>query len=533
MKPFRHKQTGSDNPQHATRWCLLPGVLAMLMGAAALTATSASATATGSGPHTAPQVEVTQGRLQGKRDGNGGAIFLGIPFAAPPVGRLRWRAPHDPRHWQGVHKALEKPPACPQNDYGWNTAEAHRYSEDCLYLDIHTPKLHPKKLLPVLVWIHGGANRAGSAGGTVLTNLVGKGIVVVAIQYRLGVFGFLSLPALTREQHGTSGNYGLMDQIKALQWVRHNIARFGGDPHRVTVSGQSAGAQDVGLLMIAHTAGPLFAGAWETGGPPGFGEPARTLKQNETIGAQLAPDIGVADTLEALRAAPVKKLLAGDLKLHSNVLTSDSYMWLQAVIDGRVVTQPPALAYATGKSRNIPYVLSNNRIELPVPGGVSQIRKRLRRVFGTDVASAYRYYGITASHPAYSVDKSYGTLVQRIGTDTDFRCPSDNALRLHAADSTRPSWRAQLSAEAHGKPSHHSAELPYLFEGLALDKAHPHVTLQAYYANFIKTGNPNGPGLPAWKPFRPGDAHYDDFTAHGVHTGTHLGGPICKLINGI
>lgn len=479
-----------------------------------------------------PVVTVAQGKLAGAPDGKGGALFLGIPFAAPPVGSRRWRAPQPAAPWQGTRQATAEPPSCPQNDYQWNRVDAARGREDCLYLDVHTPGLDSAARLPVLVWIPGGSNRAGSAAGTVRTHLTDKGIVVVAIQYRLGVLGFLSLPALSQEQGGSSGNYGLMDQIQALRWVHDNIARFGGDPERVTIAGQSAGGQDVGLMMVAVGTGGLFAGAWATGGTPAFGQGTRTLAQNEAIGEQLPAAMGTAGSLAALRAAPVAKLLAGDLKLRSPVLTSNDYLWLQAIADGRVITQPPALSYALGQSRRVPFVLSSNRIELPVPGGEAQIPRRLDQAFGTDAAAARRYYGVGQGHPMFKTDASYGSLADRIGTDTDFRCTGDNVARMHAA-SGAPAWRAQVSVEAHGKASHHTAELPFLFDGLPLNAHAPQLTLQAYLVRFIKTGNPNGEGLPAWPRSVPGAGAYVDFTAAGVKPGRHLGGPICRLVNGV
>lgn len=479
----------------------------------------------------APTVHVTGGTLAGRADGRGGAVFEGIPFAAPPTGRLRWRPPQPVVPWHGVREALKEAPSCPQNDYGWNHVDAHRYSEDCLYLDVHTPQLHPSRPLPVVVWIHGGSNRCGSAAGIVQSNLVRRGVVVVAIQYRLGVLGFLSLPALSREQGGHSGNYGLMDQIQALRWVQHNIARFGGDPHRVTISGQSAGAQDVGLLMVAHDTRGLFRGAWANGGSPDFGQPPRTLVQNEAIGLQLPGLLHVSDRLAALRKVPVKRLLAADLKLHGPALTSDDYLWLQAVVDGRVLRQPPALAFAMGRSRRVPYVVSTDHVELPVPGGAKQIGRYLARQFGNNLAAARRFYGLDG-HAGVPFDRSYGSLAQRIGTDTDFRCTGDNVLRMHVA-SGAPGWRDQVSVEAHGKLSHHSAELPYLFNDLAPSPAQPHVTIQAYLARFIATGNPNGPGLPHWPRFDTARGHYVDFTTDGVQVGTGLGGAICRLTHDI
>ncbi len=200
---------------------------------------------------------------------DGRALFRGIPFAAPPIGRLRWHAPVPPARWQGIRDASRSAPACLQIDYGWNHTAAANQSEDCLYLDVGTPSVAPSAPLPVMVWIHGGGNRGGSGAGTVESRIVQRGIVLVSIQYRLSALGFLSHPAL-----GThSGNYALMDQQAALRWVRENIAKFGGDPDNVTLFGESAGAQDVGLQMLLPGARSLFAKAIEESGTPGFGLP--------------------------------------------------------------------------------------------------------------------------------------------------------------------------------------------------------------------------------------------------------------------
>lgn len=482
---------------------------------------------------TSPRVVVTSGQLAGVRDGNGGALFLGVPYAAPPTGKWRWRAPRKPGHWTGVRQALHEPFACPQEDYGWNARAAHHDSEDCLYLDIHTPNLHPKRLLPVLVWVHGGSNLAGAAAGTVRTSLVRRGIVVVAIQYRLGVLGFLSTPALSTEQGGHSGNYGLMDQLRALEWVQNNIAAFGGDPARVTLAGQSAGAMDVGLLTILDGGRHLFARVWATGGTPTFGQPVRSLSANEAIGMQLESVLGMPDDLSALRKLPVSRLLAGAAKMHNPVHDACCYMWLQAVVDGRVVPASPSAVLARGVDHAVPYVLSTNRIELPVPGGKSWIMPRLRQVFGVHVDAAEHYYGLGGGRGAVDRrDKSYGTLVQRIGTDTGFRCPANRVLTRYAAHGAK-AWRAQVSVEQDHQPSHHGAELPFLFDSLSLDPGQPDLTLQDYFINFIRTGDPNGAGLPHWPRFVTGVGQYVDFTYHGVREGQNPGGAICHLYDGV
>jgi para-nitrobenzyl esterase len=471
-------------------------------------------------------VSTDDGKLAGQSDGKGGAVFLGIPFAAPPLGALRWRAPQDVAAWLGVRDATHAPAACAQNDYGWNKADASHSSEDCLYLNLNTPNLHPSRPLPVLVWIHGGSNRAGSAADIDRIKLAHAGIVVVSVQYRLGVLGFISLPALSAEQGGYSGNYGLMDQLAALKWVQREIGRFGGDPQRVTIAGQSAGGMDVGLLTLEARDRHLFAGAWATGGTPGFGQSVRSLAQNEALGTQLEQRLQV-DDLKQLRSAPLKALLAADLQLHSDAITDDSYLWLQAVVDGQVVTEPPASRLADVPATAIPYVLSTNRIELQVPGGSAKIEHRLQQVFGDRYTEAAHHYGVGALAPV-DADASYGTLAERIGTDTDFRCAGNHVLAHYAAHGA-PAWRAQFSFE----PSHHSAELPYLYEGTPLNAARAAVSPQAYFINFIKTGDPNGAGLPSWPRFTPDTGAYVDMSAAGVHAGTHLGGSICDLFDGV
>ncbi|MGZ3305895.1 MAG: carboxylesterase family protein, partial [Asticcacaulis sp.] len=171
-------------------------------------------------PATAQTVTVTGGAIAGDRLPDGTFAFKAIPFAAPPVGDLRWAPPADPVPWTGVRAAHDSAPACMQANYGWNADLAKTSAEDCLYLEVRTPTLDPHARLPVLVFIHGGANRAGGATGTIMSGFPSKGVIIVSIAYRLGVFGFLSHPAQTAEQNGASGNYALMDQVKALQWVR-------------------------------------------------------------------------------------------------------------------------------------------------------------------------------------------------------------------------------------------------------------------------------------------------------------------------
>jgi hypothetical protein len=237
-----------------------------------------------------PTAAVTGGTIAGTMDDHGTLLFRAIPFAAPPLGDLRWRPPAPVVPWQGQRDAARPGPSCLQNDYGWNHVDYVRASEDCLTLDVATPALDGKR--PVMVWIHGGSNRAGSAGETVRASLVRRGVVLVAVQYRLGLLGNLPHRALAAEQGGHTGNYGLMDQIAALRWVQANIARFGGDPANVTIFGESAGAQDVGLLLAAPETKGLFARAILESGTPSFGLSWRPLDQALRLGDQLDAVLG-------------------------------------------------------------------------------------------------------------------------------------------------------------------------------------------------------------------------------------------------
>ena len=233
-----------------------------LMGGAAVTQNPA-------GAQGSPEVHTQQGVVRGQIDFEAIAVFQGIPYAAPPVGELRWKPPQAASAWQGVRDALTPPHSCMQVDWGWNARDAQDESEDCLYLNMATPSLHPEHSLPVIFWIHGGANYNGSGRYGRGQTLTQHDVVLVSINYRLGVFGFLALPTLTAESaRHSSGNYALLDQIAALRWVRDNIAAFGGDPQNVTIAGQSAGAIDVGLLLTTPDSKGLFTKAIdESGGP--------------------------------------------------------------------------------------------------------------------------------------------------------------------------------------------------------------------------------------------------------------------------
>ena len=477
----------------------------------------------------AQTVTVTGGAIAGEKLTDGTFAFRGVPFARPPVGELRWAPPQDPQPWSDVRPATASAPACTQVSYGWNADLARTSSEDCLYLEVRTPTLDVAARRPVIVFIHGGANRAGGAAGTIMSGFPARGVIIVSIQYRLGVFGFLSQPALSKEGHGASGNYALMDQIKALQWVRANIAAFGGDPANVTVVGHSAGAQDVGLLLSSPLARGLFARAVEESGPPQFGLPPRSLDENERLGMALARiysrnDPAGATALADLRAVPAAELQAAADKLP--VAISDSgFIWLQAVVDGHVLPRAPKPVFAAGQQNQVPLIIGTSAQELDLSGGQAAVYPTLTKAFGANKLRVLAVYGLDIN-PNPRPDPVLGTVSMQVSTDLMMRCPSQwTAAHMQTA------WMYQLDVDASGGTVHHGSELSFVFNprpaGKSLAQWPP---LLDYWANFATTGDPNGPGLPQW-PGYGRDANVIEFTANGPVLDQGVRTPVCSRRN--
>jgi para-nitrobenzyl esterase len=323
--------------------------LTWVLGAALLAAAPAQA---------APTVEVSGGTVEGSTAGDD-AVFRGIPYAAPPVRELRWRPPAPVTPWSGVRDASRPAPACLQKSEGWNKANYLHASEDCLTLDIRTSSLTGKR--PVMVWIHGGSNRSGSSGGPADSNMTDHGVVHVGVQYRLGLLGFMSHPALSAEQGGASGNYALMDMIAALQWVHDNIARFGGDPGNVTIYGESAGSQDVSLMLAAPAAQGLFHKAILQSGTPGFGMSYRSLAEAEAVGMQLDQKADAGGDLDRLRALSPVALLDLQQEVSDPAAELGRSTWLRATIDGRVLPEAPDRLIARNAPK--PVIIGVDKVE--------------------------------------------------------------------------------------------------------------------------------------------------------------------------
>ena len=486
-----------------------------------------------SAPEPPPTVSLGRTRIQGTWTPSGSALFRGIPFAQPPVESLRWKPPQPTTLPAGVLRAIQPAPACLQAYVGWNRADAERGAEDCLYLDIRTPRPSRKARLPVFVWIHGGGNWGGSPGSVIASGLADRGLVVVTLQYRLGVFGFLSHPQLTRESpHHASGNYALMDQIAALEWVKRNIGAFGGDPAQVTIAGHSAGGQDVALLLLSPRAKGLFARAIQHSGTAGFGVAPRTLAQNEALGSTFAELAGAQgdSQIEALRAMDGHKLLDAQMLLESPTLMDQSFFFLQPVVDGWVVTGPPADLLRGGKSARVPVLIGNDAQEFPLYGGDSAVRRAVVRIFGPSIAQAMTLYGLLGGSQPPD-DPLLGSTAMQVAADSTFRCPAEFSAETQAAAGQKV-WRFQMEHSAPGQPRiGHGSELTFIFDNrplnVALDGVRP--LLQSYWVNYILHGDPNGPGLPQW-PAYGGQRAYIAFTPAGPEARTALRAPICALL---
>jgi para-nitrobenzyl esterase len=476
------------------------------------------------------------------------AVFRGIPYAAAPVGDLRWRppAPHSAR--QGTQSAREFGPACVQTDrlVVWEKSIATAFgtqdkvdaalratSEDCLFLNVWTASLNARSPAPVMVWIHGGSNVNGEGSSPWCDGrgLARRGVVVVTINYRLGVFGFLAHPELSAESaHHVSGNYALLDQLEALRWVKANIRAFGGDPARVTVFGESAGSIDLLTLMTAPAAEGLFERAIAESGVPLFATPR--LAAAEAQGGELARAAG-ADSIAALRAKP-----AADILQLADTLTRDGRLNAGPVVDGWLLPDHPGRSLATGKQSRVPLVVGSNAREMTT-------LTRLLPTFERNVAGYRRWLAQTAGPAAERLEEIYPAAsdadVQRAlvdaFTDLAFTCPS----RFAAHAMTRidaPAYLYQFTRVPPGGDSlgaYHGAEISYVFGSRLpwLPRAPVDdrlaTVMQRYWVAFASTGKPAAEGLAAWPAHDAADRHLE--LGPSVATSAGLAQPACDIFD--
>ncbi|HTS10484.1 MAG TPA: carboxylesterase/lipase family protein [Candidatus Limnocylindrales bacterium] len=481
----------------------------------------------GSSTHPANQVRIATGTIEGKTSADGKVrIFEGIPYAAPPVGELRWKAPQPVENWEGVKKTTEFGARCMQGHvFSDMVFRDDGPSEDCLYLNVWTPAKSAGENLPVMVWVYGGGFAAGATSeprqdGEVLAK---KGVVVVSMNYRLGIFGFFAYAGLAAESgHNAAGNYGLLDQVAALEWVHRNIKEFGGDADKVTIFGESAGSFSVSALMASPLSRGLFERAiGESGAIVGKGERPKALPEFEADGQKFAESIG-AHSLAELRAKPASDLLAAAAK------QDITRFWPN--IDGYFFPKDPHAIYEAGEQAHVRLLAGWNRDEGSFLGFFEKLQptpenyeKRAHELFGENAAEFLKLYpGATEAEAIRSAQDYSGDKFIAFGTWKWIemqRTTGHAKVYRYEFDDPPP--------QPAGEPTHgayHSSEIEFVFEALP-SKNLPwrpgdeklSDLMSTYWTNFAKTGDPNGPGLPKW-PASIAEDHFQvmhlDFDSH-------------------
>ena len=475
---------------HVKPWCIAALILAVTapLGAAL------------SGP-----VRVEGGLLSGTPGASAAvSIYKGIPYAAPPVGGLRWQAPKPPAKWAGVRKADKFSAACiqlPQTKGSFYQVEFYPVdeptSEDCLYLNVYTAAKSPSEKRPVLVWIHGGALREGSGSLPSFDGepLAVKGVVLVTINYRMNVFGFFAHPELTRESgRGASGNYGFQDQLAALQWVQRNIAAFGGDPKNVTVDGQSAGSRSISCMMASPLSRGLFHHVIGQSGAEV--QTMATRAEAEADGVKYAASLG-AKSIADLRAVPADRLLkAGGAS--------------GPIMDGYVLPASPYTLFSQGKQNDVPVLLGSTMDEqggMQQPMPAAQFQKQARERYGAMADAFLKLY------PASTDDET-----RRAQHDVSRDTWASNMRRWARMQGKTGKSKVYLYCFTRKDPGRdserygafHSGELVYHFDNQkSVDRPWEPVDrklaqiMSSYWVNFATKGDPNGPGLPVWSVYDP------------------------------
>jgi para-nitrobenzyl esterase len=473
-------------------------------------------------PRLTSPVRTESGLVSGTTEAGGLVrVYRGIPYAAPPVGNLRWRAPQPAAAWSGVRQATEFGPSCPQIDRPMLPQERlGKTSEDCLTLNVWAPVSPPGRHVPVIVWIHGGAFTQGSGSLSVYDGeaMARRGAVVVTFNYRLGPFGFFAHPLLTRESgHDGSGNYGLLDQIAVLRWVKANIHGFGGSPDRVTVAGESAGAVSVGCLLVAPQARGLFHGAiLESGSPYGVTRYLRDApageESMEQVGELIARRLGCDredDVLAALRSRSVDEIMNAS---HPAAPFFGEGIRFGPVVDRWLIPDRPATLLASHQQLKMPVLVGSNLDEgsifvAPLQGfDVDAYRRFVRATFrdrADDVLARFPVSRDGDVKPTLSRLLGYSTFVapaRRLARDT---ADLGDRAYLYSFTRVRPGTSATRLGAFHG------AEIPFVFgtfvrvfrgetpEAEDADRALSEA-MMGYWFRFAATGNPNGEGAPVW-----------------------------------
>lgn len=475
-----------------------------------------------------PQAKTSDGILEGVNE-SGIKVFKGVPFAAPPVGTLRWMAPQPVQKWDGVRKADDFGPNPMQEKiFGDMNFGTNKMSEDCLYLNIWTPARNMNEKLPVFIYFNGGGLMAGSGSEPRYAgfSLARRGIVAITANYREGIFGFLAHPQLSKEtSYKGSGNYGFMDQAAAIKWVKENIAAFGGDPDKITIMGESAGSMSVSALMASPLSKHLINQAMGSSGSVLGFNAVVSLSDAEKAGTALAKKIG-CKSIKEMRALP-----AEDLMKKASVNSVPLYD-----IDGYFFTEQPAETYAKGEQAQVPCLIGNNSAEMPAafllggkPATVENLKSALQYRLNMPADDILASYGIKTDADIM------GLPGYQLGGDAFIAFSTWKWMNMQQKTCSKPVYRyiychprpdmvlkdkvAGLAGGVQDKkpdaPAQpkipgavHSADIEYqmgtlptntVFAWDASDYAVSDV-FESYFANFIKSGNPNGLGLPEWTP---------------------------------
>ena len=476
----------------------------------------------------APRVSTKNGVLEGI-DESGIDVFKGIPFAAPPVGNLRWKEPQPVKSWEGVRKADQFGPNAMQlNVFGDMNFGTDSMSEDCLYLNIWAPSAAGKEGFPVLVYFHGGGLIAGSGSEPRYAGerMARRGMIVVTANYRLGIFGFFAHPDLTRESpNHSSGNYGFLDQVAALKWINKNIEAFGGDPGRVTIAGESAGSVSVSALMCSPLSKNLFAQAIGSSGSLMGALPPVPQSDAEKTGERFAQKNGYG-SVAGLRAVPAEELL----KMKADQFSS--------VIDGYFLPEQPVAIYSKGEQAHVPLLVGWNSQEM-VPAFLlhgkeptfANLKEGLTDTFGDQTDKVLKMYHITDDASvsgsagidlasdlfiAFSTWK-WSDIHAKTGRKKVFRyrychprpgmVPAMNGKVAGLAGGVQDNEKKNDPQMPKAAGAVHSADIEYAMGTLPTNRIYDWQpedyvvsdVFQMYYANFVKTGNPNGVGVPEWK----------------------------------
>lgn len=465
-------------------------------------------------------VSVSEGQLEGKKLKSGVLVFKGVPYAAPPVGNLRWKAPMPLAKWNDVRSAFDFGPRPMQKSNIMYEFRSKSVDEDCLYLNVWTPSLKGPTLKPVYVFIHGGSFVRGDGSQPAYDgeSMAMEGIVYVSINYRLGVFGFMAHPELTKESGHGSGNYGLLDQVAAVKWIRENISSFGGDPNSITIGGESVGAQSVTAHMVSPLSKGLFTKAIaESGSIVDNRKVINSMETSESLGLEVSKAAETKDIAE-LRALPASKIL--------KIASKGNPRRFIPTIDGYFLKEDPAISFAKGNQTQVPLLSGWNANEVP-----SFALFRLRRATKANFDKALvRLYGAKADkvatlYPSGPTKKEIKLAGAEVISDYAINYASWNLADIQASANKAPVYRYLF---AHPHPglsdyqldrgnafqiflkkminriikgsSFHAAEIEYALGNLPVqpnfdwgdDDFKVSAQFKAYFVNFIKTGNPNG-----------------------------------------